>query len=591
MVTVLITTTILLMLVTALLISSRGRLSATRSIGNSVASLYVAEAGLADAMAALENAPTWPGAVDQKVGDGSWSIWFGTAPAPNLASVNNLDGNVAADSWRGPGTVPPHSVLIIVSAQVSGVPRVLEALVRKGTAGMTVASAIQTTGNVTMNGDVKVDGIKDLKDATAVPAGIHSTNTTAAANIILWDGLGTANISGNVSTVSSDVKAINMTGATVGMGTQTSVAAQTFPATDILGTISSKSSKPAPTINSSGVTRLPSGELYHDGDLEVNGGDLVLNATKLYVRGKLKVNGTIKGTGSLYVANETVFQGDASLTASATDSLSLLSHGSVTLTGFKGTEYLNELASTDPVAAAAWSETRSALKNLQQIMDESAVTDLVAGGPRYEEVEAWRRALGQSDETAGGVPPPGFGYNNLRVLQKRVAAQEPSEAQAFMSKKLDELDRFFDGKTCLDDMNGGQTDPDSDLRDDWEAGGSKYYGGWFDACFDSGFTSTAKEMVVLTQQIDWNKLGTSYFRGTIYTRGSLLADNEVNVLGAIVAQGDASQPTRTAPDGRTLPPGSLWLGKGSRVTFVETMSTSLSAIGPGDLRVWAWLGR
>ena len=126
---------------------------------------------------------------------------------------------------------------------------------------------------------------------------------------------------------------------------------------------------------------------------------------------------------------------------------------------------------------------------------------------------------------------------------------------------------------------------------DFDAGGT-FYGGWFDAIIDGGPTYLAQmqKMTVLTEQINTDRLGSAYFQGLIYTRGSLYASQEVSVLGGVVAHGDPTGSTRVAGS-ETLKPGDVHLTGGSRVTAVEKTLGGNTNPGPGDLRVDAWLGQ
>jgi hypothetical protein len=598
LVTVMLLCTILLMMLIALFVTVRGRLLAGVHQAQSVAALYVAEAGIADAMVALGSNLNWPGtSAPVRVGDGYYTVKFHTTgPYTNVDSVNNLSGIVAADSHRGDDTVPPGSALVIVEARVAASRRVVEVLLQPGALGPAAGIAVHTTGRVLLDGDVAIDGIKSLEDNTAVPAGIHSTNSTVMPDLIKWfaDPGDTATISGKVSAVSTDPSAISLTGATLGQSSETGAAAIGLRTYDVLGTISAQSGKPAPAVNPAGRTVLDGGAYYVSGDLDLNGGDLVLkNGAKLYVDGDLRINGSLSGSGSVYVANTTTLQGDTALSSQATGNLALLSHGDVNLSGFDGTAYLQGLGADDPALAAELSELTDTLSKMQEFLATTPSDQFRQGGAAKDEVELYRRALGQTD---------GAGYlgrnNLLRKLHQKVLTKAASKQRDFVAARLDHLDRFFDGASRLGDGTDGSTASREDVLLDWTSGTKALYGGWFDAAMDVSATSpqaalaskTLKKMAVQVQQMGLDRLGTSYFDGTIYTRGSLRAQQEVNVVGAVMVDGDPSQPDNTA-GARVLKPGDLLLRGGARITLVENMAGASGPPGAGDLRISAWLGR
>ncbi|MCE7870242.1 hypothetical protein DYH09_07670 [bacterium CPR1] len=135
----------------------------------------------------------------------------------------------------------------------------------------------------------------------------------------------------------------------------------------------------------------------------------------------------------------------------------------------------------------------------------------------------------------------------------------------------------------------------ADIVTEWQSGawqtGSNTYIGIFDAAIDGGYDLVMPELVSLTNQIDYDKLGTSYFQGMIYTNGYLYAAHEVNVLGAVLTQGDSSLPSATI-NGKTVKPGDIYLANGTRVTYVESLFTNPigSAAGP-TVAVETWIGR
>ncbi|GMU51598.1 MAG: hypothetical protein AMXMBFR33_07440 [Candidatus Xenobia bacterium] len=65
----------------------------------------------------------------------------------------------------------------------------------------------------------------------------------------------------------------------------------------------------------------------------------------------------------------------------------------------------------------------------------------------------------------------------------------------------------------------------------------------------------------------------------------------MTILGAVLAQGDASLPSTTV-SGVTVKPGDLYLGNGTWVTFVEDFfDDGASNFAGTTLSVATWLGR
>ena len=431
LITVLMMMSVLLMMVVAMIVMSRDRLFSGQRQADSVSALYLAEAGVADSLVALETDVTWPGVAKVAMTRGYYGVTL----------FNNLTNASAMDSDRGPATVPPYSALLTVKAYSGTGSRTLEALVSKVGAGMTKGAALQSSGRIVVEGDLQIDGVKSLADPTAVPAGMHSTLAGTGLDLVKWTGA-TANVSGKVSSAGSLSGAINMPGATLGLGSQTGANPLPFVDYDIVGTIAAKSGAPAPSVNPTGVTSLPPGEFYVDGDLDLNGGDLVLKDTKLYVKGKLTINGSLKGTGSVYVKSDTKLNGDTSLTSSPVGNLALLSQGNVDIQGFSGSSYLKGLASSDSQLDTYVTQASDTVSALQGLMKTNTTADLMSGGAVYTTVDDMRRTLGQ----LGGTTYNGYSDNLFRRIHDKVAAQPSSSQQAFSSSAWTNWTDFLTAK-------------------------------------------------------------------------------------------------------------------------------------------------
>lgn len=589
LITVLLMTSVLFLMVLALIVALRGELFTSGQELNRTSALYLAEAGLADAMDALETNPTWSGVTNQAIPGvrGSYTVEFGSAaPFTSEQSVNNLGGAGWAESHRGPSTVPPNSALLIVRARVNGVERVLEATVTRGNSLPKLDDPLLTSGRIYLAGNVTVDGIKALDDNTPVAAGIHSNMGGSANDVINWDaGPGdTAVISGQVSTTSSGAGAIDMPGATIAGGTQTGAAAQALPTIDVSGTVLGMSSAPTPTLNPSGATVLASGDYYLSGDVSLNG-DLVLNGARVYVNGKLDVNGSVTGDGSLYVNGQTSLRGTAAVVADPTKKVALFSKGSVTLDGFDGSAYLDSVATTDPQFATWLSEGRSALAQMQTNLETHTLTELYdATYPTQQLQDDLHAKLGDPGPGHVWAVLPAGDSDVMGLMAARLATQPPGPTRDFLVQKLQSTSDFFKyGSSSL-------AGDDATVVSNYLADNSQVMG-LMDSVGDLARADLWPSVVNLADQYDPDRVGSSYFQGLVYTNGFIYATNEVKVVGAVIARSDGTQPSAVI-GGRTVRPGDLYLANGTGVTFVEEMFNGSGFTGSTNaLTVETWMGR
>ncbi|MCA9792600.1 MAG: polymer-forming cytoskeletal protein, partial [Candidatus Eremiobacteraeota bacterium] len=383
-----------------------------------------------------------------------------------------------------------------------------------------------------------------------------------------------ADITGKVSSSGTDANAVNLGTYSPLKGTETSAATRSMPDVDILGRIAAKTSAPAPTI-SAGTTTLTGGpDLYYPGDLTING-DLKLQGVKLYVDGKLTVNGSITGEGSLYVAGETNFQGDARVSASSPDKVALFSNGSVTLTGFDGTAYMNSITG-DATLTSAWNQLGASMNDFK--------TEL-AGSPVLAQAGNLDLMRAEIGGLSPGTPPPvrpGRMRDAAGVLVTRLAAQPPSSARDKMMAKLGELSDLFKSYT-----NGSP----QELNALANLAANRLVDGAFDAAIDNGRYDLVDLMLAYSDAIDYNSLGTSYFQGLVFTHGGMYASNEVTVRGAVVALDNGSQgPMTVGTD--TINPGDIYLTTGTRLTYVEDFFKPDNGTGGGSgAGVLLWMGR
>jgi len=99
-------------------------------------------------------------------------------------------------------------------------------------------------------------------------------------------------------------------------------------------------------------------------------------------------------------------------------------------------------------------------------------------------------------------------------------------------------------------------------------------------------------MVTQTAQYDYRRVGTAQFKGLIYTEGAFVARNEVNVLGAVIVNGDPSHSNLVLPTG-TYSPGDLAVHVGSNFTYVDDLfrNGNPNLRDSGLLSVNSWLVR
>lgn len=574
LISVLLMTSLLLLMVLSLYISARGGLFGSVVHERQVACLNVAEAGLADAMDALETSGfaltsgplsgTLPGV------RGSWEVNFrDSGPYTPLDSVNNLSGAAAADSYRGAGSVPPHTALIVVQARVADNTRVVEAMVSRSSTGVNTNNAIQVGGTLSMAGDVEVDGIQSFDDLTEVPGNIHSN--AASGTAISWDGSGSARVTGKVSSVAPGGAAIDLNGYVPEGGLPAPGGTMVpFPAVNIPALVSSKSSSPTPIIPAVGAATLGSGDFYLTGPVTING-DLDLGDSHLYVNGDLTVNGSISGTGSVHVTGDTSLQGSARIEVGDKDAVAVFSGGDVNLTGFKGSEYLETLAGLDPQAKTYLDNANLTMSEMITQLDNPSV-NLYADS----DLDRMRRTLGHDTATAWTYQSrPADCLGNLAL---RIEANQPasSPTRDFLLKKLDALSEgyHFGGTYGNDNTSLFANMPAAagTVVADFLATGK--LDGLVDAINDSTNLALAPQLQKTLDWISFDGLGSSYFRGLVYANGNVVAQNQVTVVGSLMARGNVT------------------LSEGTRVTYVQDLFDDPTVLGMGNsLTVETWLGR
>lgn len=334
-------------------IAHRERISAT----------YLMEAGQAHAVSKLEENSDWDEGFHQErlrhVG-GSYTIVFQDEAKDyeDGNSVNNISGRDYRDGPRGPETVVPGTVELVVHAENGG-ERSSGTFILGGTQSTLTEAALGAGRNIWLEGDVSVTGVENLVSMAPIEAGIHSNRDEGTDSVINWRpkrGGDRAEFSGKVSTSLEQDNAISFAG-TEGVNFnakdfETGAAKLPMPETDIEAEVLGKGSSAAPSVNAYGTTTLSGGDFYQANDLELQG-DLVLDGGHLYVNGDLTINGSITGKGAVYVNGRTRFKGDAEVEASEAG-IALYSEGPVELTGFDGKAFLAALRRDSPAADAAY---------------------------------------------------------------------------------------------------------------------------------------------------------------------------------------------------------------------------------------------
>lgn len=574
---------LLFMMALSVILMSRQRSQSGIAQYQQTQALYLAEAALARAQVALESDLTWPGVTDGVIDGlpGSYTIHFDDIG--KYGSVNNISKLTAADSYRGIETVPANTALLIVDAQVSGHRYVLEALVRgMGGAGY-VTDAILADGKVRAKGDLQVDGITALDDNAPVDGSIQS-NLPGSSDLVVWEGGGTALVTGNVGTMGDTTAAVNMPGATIQGGSELSSSA-VIPDHDITGEVAANLGHSPPSWNVGGTTTLTGSYTYTPGPTDSVPGDIVLqDGATLYVDGDLTVIGSISGEGTVYVNGKTTFKGDSSVTTNPDFTVSLYSEDNVSLTGFDGTDFLTGLTNPDVMEYLAVAEDA-----VQRAQTAANAPGAAADNPSTKG-EIWLASAALGDH--GGFHPTVLGeprHNILQDLKLELQALPPGPTQTFLADRVEKMELLFGS---VHEIAGVE---EFVIINEFEATGNTR--GLLDAVLTDNRDDYWPQAANLLNSINYDKLGSSYFQGAVYTKGHFYADNEVSILGALIVKGTGGVPENvTLPDGSVIPlsSGDIYLGNRSRVTYVEEMfkdDDSSDPTGPQILARSVWMGR
>lgn len=333
-----------------------------------------AESGIALALSELSQDGSWAvDLIDQRLPetDSYFTLRWGPAHC-----VNNLASDSATDGPMGPATVPSRSAYLVVEGRSGSKVCHLEAIV--GPHGLQrVYPALITSGNVSFGKNVDVTGVMSLANPKPTQADIISTKGGASSDIISWTGDGHLNVEGSIvsngehaSAISSTVRTGHVTG-DFEHGQSNAVSTDI----NIEARVAAKSSATQPVVT--GSTTLTAGDYYFPSGLSLAGGDIDLQGANLYVRGDLKLNGSLKGKGAVFVTGETTLSGDATIVTGDEQNVALYSKGDIKLAGFDGTQ-----------ALANW------------VLTSGNDTNNVPYSEHFNHMQAWLKRLGEIYDTA-----------------------------------------------------------------------------------------------------------------------------------------------------------------------------------------------
>ncbi len=514
-----------------------------------VVAQYLLQAGKADTLAHIKQDADWSVGFREKSLDdvnGSYSVIFNQ---PGQAyqvgqSVNNITGTTSRDGPRGPGTVRPGSIELVVLADSQGHQATGQTIFVAKTKPLP-AYGLGASGKILLQGNVSVRGVENLISEAPVDAGIHANSLGAAGPAIRWVKNNTANkmiVKGRVTTSAGAPDSISLQG-TSGRdyqieGIETGAAQLPVPTANIVDTVGINSALPPPPFQNFGTSRLGPGKSYAKGSVELQG-DLRLNGHTLYVDGDLIVNGTIAGVGSVYVTGKTRLKGDTKISSSETG-VALFSHGAVELTGFDGQEFLNRLRVSNSGVNSALSQ-----------YDGSLV-----------------RVTGR--RVKGGGNLPGEYYDDRR------AAQIPALLSAFRRSGAKGETADFIKRQLTDYV---VKDTSAPVRIPGMGG----YG------YRLNTPIQGKLRKGRPPSYDLAKIGQAYFQGLIVSDHYVLTDNAVSVVGGVWATGDYDSDPVTV-DGRTVNPGDIVANNGTEIVLnralLEDPETQTRDVTDFELRAY-----
>ena len=521
-----------------------------------------------------------------------------------------------------------------------------------------LTNAIIATGKIYFEDNVDVSGRASSDDHTLYEADVVSNYDEDAPwgggrPPVYWEeSPGRNRLQGTVRSASSADNAINSDLKALATRALTDQAPNPVENVNIRRAIDAKSSV------ATGVPSVPgsplSGDYYESGDLTV-AGDIELDDANLYINGDLTVVGSIKGAGAVYVAGDTVFSGDSEVVANE-EGVVLLSQGNVHLKGFDGTLWM-DLRTSSSGRTQEWEETKLSFEMLRGHMNAFVDNPVFTAGANpqlapppgtppitnstaddyYWRSEAGLIVANLSSDLAPGFRPPGVSNTHLlNSMTDVLVGGSPvapfdysthSESEQFMREKLRTLfvvplpasggyglhglgthngtwlSNQPNKKIFFEEYLETGRAPSGMLSIEFLLTAAVIYGeSMGNARFVSyaGLTDDTLRQVLIKNAhwldlFDWDRLGSAYFQGNIYTRGAIFASNEVTIIGSLSAVDDPEEPnTPWYPDERLgrpahepLRPGDVYLAAGTRILHLSELEPGPKpAFPPVGVRNW-----
>ena len=580
-------TTVIVVTVTALLATAGRNLFTASQYHQRAIATQAAEAGLARAQAVLEADVGFQGRIQEELSHSGGSFELNItkgSPGP-LQSLNNLESTVP----RGlsSGELPAHSAFIVSRGTYRGHEVLLRAYVRRAEESLLLS--LLASNRIGLNKNTSIRGIQDFISSAPAPAGVHS-NRTKDGTAVSWRGPAAVDrltTTGKITSSAKDDGSIDLV-------PRAAVTAQDILANqprrghlnyDIEEFVALHSSSPGPAFPSTGRVVLPAGTHYYRGNQEING-DLVLEeGARIYIDGDLTVNGSIAGMGTVAVTGFTALKGDTHLSTADGNYIALLSREGVSLTGFDGTAFLDELASSNAAVAQDWNIVKNSMREVKARV--SLGHDGWVGEANDDEFDTNRYQLVMPGQGAHG-------------LEQAMPAGPTGE---FLARKFYEMRLFYhnawhdiDNNPIHDHDTPGQRIAAAEaITTSYLSGKLRPdQGGIADAV--SSQTIPYHDLPVLIQHSigrvttaieaeNLDKLGTAWFKGFVYSNGPVYVANEITVVGAIESQGLTGVPSRTF-EGVAMEPGDIHLAERSDLIYVnELMKTDIALGRSGLLKV------
>lgn len=611
-------------LMAAILVAQRARTGAHFQMEDErdLAAFYAAEAGIELALArwSRDASKSWGSSpadnlIDHPLrgGQGTFSIRFSP-----LESVNNFHQASAADGPSGPASVPPHFAYVRVEGRAQGRVRVLEATVARSGL-IDDPAALLGADRILLSGDVALSGLRSRHDHGGVSADLVCLNRQDDPNLISWTGPGQVNIDGVISSNSPQVLSISpsLSSANVTGGNLTAQNRPHAERLDITTRVNEKASQGLPAPSLTGTrTQLEPGDYYLADGLAYNG-DLVLDGSNLYVEGEFDLNGSISGSGAIFVNGNCQFFGDSSLLTSDSAGVALYAEGDVNLKGFDGTRYLRELVEgagqgPDGIAYTTHLDNflywTSQLNQLFGPVPAEGTDTFGYGGSLFDEhILALTRTsdlsyinlnLSHVSDSTGSPLQSNPDLSGAQwKLTQLLAAQPDTPSTRFLEAKFRQLNGGDHGQTGGADIGEylGAFGRPGDGPATWtgvetlhQALTGQTAHGLFRALgvqwpqlrdgthSDPILIQRRDELWHLARnqlrQMSLDRPGVAYFQGLIYSLGNITAENDLQIVGAVMAAGPHSQ---------------IRLQNGVRIAFVPELARSAgSSLGRVSVRTW-----